>query len=141
MATFVGTFEHSLDDKGRVVVPSPFRARLADGAVLAKLERNLALWTPDSFDERLEDLRDQVGAGHLTNDELRIYLAEAAEVKPDAQGRIWLPNTLRLHARLETQVVFLGFGSRIEIWNDADWRGTSRTGDDRVVEHLETVGR
>ena len=141
MTAFVGTFEHALDDKGRTVVPSAFRPLLAGGAVVAKLERNLGMWLPEVFDQQIETLRQRITAQEITGDELRVFLSEAAEVKPDSQGRIWLPSGLRLHARLEAQVVFVGFDDRIEIWNEESWRGTRVVGDERVVEILETAGR
>lgn len=136
---FVGTFEHALDDKGRVVVPSAFRARLAEGGFVAKLERALGLWLPEGFESRVEDLRVLVRDGALGVDELRTYLAEAHEVHPDSQGRIFLPATLRLHAGLEDQIVFNGFGSRLEIWQETRWRQVHTGGDDAAVEAIEAA--
>ena len=51
---FTGTHERAVDDKGRVVVPAEFRAQLAEGAYLGRLERNLGLWLPDAFAARVD---------------------------------------------------------------------------------------
>ena len=85
---FVGTFEHSLDDKGRVVLPTTFRSRLAEGGFLTPYEHCLALWTPKEFEEFVDRLRQKVRNQEAAPSALRALLANAAEIKPDGQGRI-----------------------------------------------------
>jgi len=134
---FTGTHERAIDDKGRVVVPAEFRAQLADGAYLGRLERNLGLWLPGEFAARVDALKAQAAEGELSRDEVRAWLAAAASVKLDGQHRIFLPSALRLHAGLDDQIVFTGGWTYLEIWNEARWRQVQLTGDDAVMNAVE----
>ena len=115
---FVGRFEHSLDEKGRLVLPAPWRAVLRGGGVLAPWDRCLALWTPEQFDEVAQAIKSRVGAGQGDADVMRIFFARAHTVSPDSQGRFVVPaEPHRQHAGLDREAVVLGQFDRIEIWD------------------------
>ena len=105
---FVGTFEHSLDDKGRLVLPTSFRGRLTDGGFLAQHENCLALWSGDEFRTFVERVMDKQRNQEVTPDAVRVLTASAAEAKPDGQGRISIPPRLRSYAELSSEVVLIG---------------------------------
>ena len=126
---FVGTFEHSLDGKGRLVLPSAFRAHLADSGFLSQYESCLGLWTPEKFRETAERLTERVRAGETSEYALRAFSANAHEVRPDSQGRIVIPQRLRDYAHLDREVVVIGVLDRIEIWDAAGWDGASDQSD------------
>ena len=88
---FVGTFEHSLDDKGRVVLPSTFRSHLADKGFISQLDDCLGLWTEDGFTEVATLLTQKVRDGLAPQDAIRAFSSAAAEVRPDTQGRVTDP--------------------------------------------------
>ena len=92
---FVGTFEHSLDDKGRVVLPSTFRSHLADKGFISQLDDCLGLWTEDGFTEVATRLTQKVRDGLAPQDAMRAFSSAAAEVRPDRQGRVTIPQRLR----------------------------------------------
>jgi MraZ protein len=120
---FVGRFEHSLDGKGRLVLPAAFRADLRAGGVLAPWDRCLALWTPDQFGEVAKAMKQKVSESDQDMDVMRLFLAEARAVEPDGQGRFVIPEEHRLHAGLVRDTVVSGQLDRIEIWDRSRFQG------------------
>ena len=114
----MGEYNHTIDTKGRLIVPSKFREALGDEFVVTKgLDGCLFVydnkeWTV--FEEKLKSLP-------LTNKDarqfVRFFLAGAASVEVDKQGRILIPSVLREFAELDKDVVLVGVASRIEIWS------------------------
>ena len=121
---FVGTYDHTLDAKGRLVLPSKFRGHFADAAYLSPgsgSSRCVALWTPDRFDEMVGRLQEEVRDKDTDPAALRGLAAMSEEVRPDAQGRIMMPARLQLFAGLDREIVVCGAIDRIEIWNADSW--------------------
>lgn len=120
---FVGTFEHSLDAKGRLILPAKFREELESGAYLAKsLDGCLALYTTEEFEKVAQEMQETARRGGAQRNVVRSFAAGAAEATPDKQGRISVPSHLRAYAGLDREVVVTGVLSRIEIWDAAKWR-------------------
>lgn len=114
---FVGRFEHSLDGKGRLVLPSAFREELAGGAVLAPWDRCLALWTAAEFHAVASNIKERIAEGRGDSDVMRLFFAAAYNVKPDSQGRFVVPEEHRTHAALGRDVVVAGQFDRVELWD------------------------
>jgi MraZ protein len=139
---FVGTFEHSLDEKGRLVMPSAFRHRLADGGVLAPWDRCLALWTTEEFEKVAQIFKEKVAVDAADDDAadaLRSFLADASHVKPDNAGRIGISPSHRESAGLTREAVVVGGLNHIEIWDRGTWEDlqtTSRSNVARVVKAM-----
>jgi MraZ protein len=114
---FVGRFEHSLDDKGRLVLPSAFRPALKGGGVLAPWDRCLALWAPEPFNEVAQMIKARISDGAGDMDVMRLFFAEARTVQPDGQGRFVIPEEHRSYAGLARDTVVSGQFDRIEIWD------------------------
>lgn len=120
---FLGTYEHSLDPKGRVILPAKFRDRLEVGAFLVKsLDGCLSLYDAEEFDKVALAMQEQARRGALERNVVRSFGAGATEATPDKQGRISIPAHLRSFAHLEREVVVIGAINRIEIWDAAKWR-------------------
>ena len=83
---FVGTFEHSLDDKGRVVLPSTFRSHLAERGFVSQFDNCLGVWTEEGFADVAKRLTEKIREGLAPQDAMRAFSANAAEVKPDSQA-------------------------------------------------------
>ena len=119
---FIGEYQHSLDDKGRVIIPSKYREQLGSHFILTKgLDDCLFIYSDEewtSFEKKLKDLP-------LTNINarkfVRFFLAGAVECTPDKQGRILIPNNLRVYSQIEKDIVFIGMGNRIEAWSQLKW--------------------
>lgn len=126
---FLGEYQHSLDAKGRVILPSRFRDELADGAVIAKgVDRCLAVYTAQEFERVAMDVREKAKIGERQRQAARAFFAGAVDVTPDKQGRVAIPAPLRDYARLERDVVVTGVFARIEIWDGARWAELDRQG-------------
>ncbi|MBU6328736.1 MAG: cell division/cell wall cluster transcriptional repressor MraZ [Acidobacteria bacterium] len=137
---FVGTFEHSLDDKGRVVLPSTFRAQLLERGYLAQWDRCLGLWTEEAFRAASDRLTDRIRDGQVPQGALRAFAANAAEVRPDSQGRITIPQRLREFAGLGRDAVVIGAIDRIEIWEAGRWNDQSPLADDSLIHAVTALG-
>ena len=137
---FVGTFEHSLDDKGRVVLPSSFRAQIVDKGFLSQLDRCLGLWTEEGFAEVARELNAKIKSGDAPQEARRAFAANAHEVRTDTQGRITIPQRLRDFAHLERDVVVIGAIDRVEIWDAARWADQSALADDSLTRAVTALG-
>ena len=122
MTAFVGTYEHSLDSKGRVILPAKFRADFERGGYLAEhREGCLALWTPGEFQRQLQAMQEGAAQDQTARNRARIWAASSHEVEIDRQGRMAIPLRLRDFASLEGDVLVNGAIDRIELWNPARW--------------------
>jgi MraZ protein len=137
---FVGTFEHSLDDKGRVVLPSTFRGHLAEKGFISQFDSCLGLWTEDGFGDVARRLTEKIRAGQAPQDAMRAFAANAHEVRPDSQGRITIPQRLRDFAHLERDVVVIGAIDRIEIWDAPRWQEVSATAGESLTDAVQALG-
>jgi MraZ protein len=137
---FVGTFEHTLDDKGRLVLPPSFRGRLTDGGYVTPYENCLAIWTYEGFQGFSDRLGAKVRSAEAPNNSLRLFLAAASEVKPDAQGRITLPPRLRDMTGLASEAVLTGAGDHIEIWTQPAWNAVADTAPGDLTEAIGRLG-
>jgi MraZ protein len=131
---FVGTYAHSLDAKGRVVLPAKFRGHLSDRAYLSQAQGCLALWLPDAFAETVERFREQVRAQEIDMRALEGLLSTSEQVTPDKQGRILLPDRLISFAGLETDVTLVGQFNHVAIWDSARWSESNLERDTKVAE-------
>jgi MraZ protein len=121
-AGFVGRYEHSLDTKGRVILPAKFRGPFERGGYLTQhTERCVALWTPAEFERQMEVMQERADEGRSDRNRMRIWASNSAEVEIDRQGRMPIPLHLRTFARLDTEVLVHGAIDRVELWNPAEW--------------------
>ena len=142
MRMFMGEYNHTIDAKGRLIVPSKFRETLGDTFVVTRgLDGCLFVYDNEEwgiFEEKLKSLP-------ITNKEarqfVRFFLAGAAEVEVDKQGRILVPNVLREFAELNKDVVLIGVASRIEIWSKERFEGMATYEDmAEIAEHMAELG-
>ena len=141
---FMGEYKHSIDAKGRLIVPAKFRESLGDVFVVTK-GLDGCLWA--FADEDWKKLEEKLRALPLSDKEARrfsrFFLAGAGQVEVDKQGRILIPGGLREFAELEKDVTLAGVGSRVEIWNTDRWEGNSSYDDDEVdkmASHMAELG-
>ncbi len=113
---FIGEYEHSLDAKGRVVLPVSFRAHVAEKGYVAPLDGCIGLWSEDGFRKLLDDTADAVDEGRVSPDTFRLITRKAREVRLDNAGRITLPRDLLDWVGFGTEVVLAGSRNRVEIW-------------------------
>ena len=128
---FVGQFEHSLDPKGRIVLPASFRTSFEQSGFLIKgPEGCLALLTPERFQDIAQNMASRSEEGDIRHRSAkRSFGAGAARVLPDKQGRIAIPEDLRVFARLQRECVIVGAIDEVEIWDSARWQEVTQVGD------------
>lgn len=139
---FMGEYNHTIDTKGRLIIPSKFREQLGDEFIVTKgLDGCLFVFPKNEwqlFEEKLRTLPlTQKSARKFT----RFFVAGATECEVDKQGRILLPQTLREFAELEKDVVLSGNLNRIEIWSKANWAENNAYDDmDDIAEQMTDLG-
>lgn len=140
MARFFGRFEHSLDAKGRVILPARFRPSFEGGGFLSQhSERCLALWTPEEFERQMEAMKAAAELNRTERNKARVWASGTHEVEIDRSGRMPIPAPLRDFAALGAPggpgstgtaeagatngapVLVLGAIDRVELWNPAVW--------------------
>ncbi len=136
MANFMGSYEHTLDTKGRLILPSTFRSDLENGAVAVLFDECLAIMPLGEFSRMTNYFRDQEAQGKTTRAHLRALSSHAERVTPDSQGRIRLPNNLRTLAALDREVVIAGVFERVEVWNPLRWKSNFPSGTVQLVASL-----
>jgi len=122
VAGFVGKYEHSLDSKGRVIIPAKFRPQFERGGYLTQhSEGCLALWTPGEFERQMEGMQERAASGRADRNRARLWASNSAEVEIDRQGRMAIPANLRTFAGLDADVLVHGAIDRVELWNPSAW--------------------
>ncbi len=123
MARFFGRYEHSLDDKGRIILPAKFRAHFDHGGYLTEYQDGcLSLWTPDQFELQMDAMTERAGSGRSDRNLVRLWASTSHELEIDRQGRMAIPVRLREYAGLVGDVLVLGAIDRVELWNRETWR-------------------
>ena len=136
---FMGEYSHTIDTKGRLIIPSKFREELGDEFVLTKgLDGCLSIYPMEQwkiFEQKLDALR-------LSNNTARKFSRFfVAGATLDRQGRILVPATLREFAGLEKDVVLTGNLNRIEVWSKAKWSENNDYDDmDAIAEDMQEMG-
>lgn len=119
---FQGEFDHSVDDKGRVIIPTRFRSSLGERFYMTKgLDGCIFVYTESAYKDLSETLARQRQLDEHTMRLQRFFTSTEASV--DGQGRVAIPSKLREYAKIAEQgdVVIVGTGSRIEIWGAESW--------------------
>lgn len=119
---FLGTFQHNLDDKGRLMIPARFREQLDGGAYITQgFDRCLMVMTGEYF----RQVYVEVNSTSLTDPNARLLrrmiLANAFQVDIDKVGRVLVPQTLREFAALDGEAIVAGQGEYFEVWTPAAW--------------------
>ena len=119
---FLGEYQHSLDSKGRIIVPSKFREELGISFIATKgLDNCLFLYPMDEWKTIEAKLRALPFTRADVRSFARFFFSGASELEIDKQGRILLPSNLRDYAMIEKELVIIGVGSRVEIWANEKW--------------------
>lgn len=140
---FSGTFEHSLDNKGRLTIPSAFRSDFESGAVLRKgADRSVEILPRSAWNLFLKKMK-KISKTDLRGQRwVTIQLASAVTVELDKQGRVLLGQELRSHAELDIgTVVVTGALDRLKVWEPGRWSEMEMAGveelDDYVYEKYQ----
>ncbi|RKI40551.1 transcriptional regulator MraZ [bacterium D16-51] len=131
---FMGQYEHSIDTKGRVIIPAKYREELGENFVVTRgLDGCLFLYPQAEWQNFVEKLQ-KLPSNQNTRKMQRQFLSKAMEVAVDKQGRILVPSLLREIAALEKDVVFVGMMNRIEVWDKERLHQQDVQQDDEALE-------
>lgn len=120
---FLGTYEHTLDTKGRMTIPVKYRELVSEGAYVTKgFDQNLMVLTNKVFQALFERVTSMNMADPTARELRRLMFANAFAVECDKAGRILIPQILRTHAILDGDALILGNGSYFEIWSPTLWK-------------------
>ena len=138
----IGEYEHSLDDKGRIIMPAKFREDIGDNSIVTKgLDGCLFAFSKKEwakFEEKLSTLPiSNKDARSFT----RFFFAGAIDCELDKQGRFLISSNLREFAGFIKDVVIVGMNSRIEIWGKEKWEDCNQNlSADDIAEKMEMLG-
>ncbi len=124
---FYGEFEHAIDEKGRLSIPSRLRSPLRDAVIdqfviTRGFEKCLYMFAPNDWHRVEKQFRALPITKTKSRAFLRMFFSGASLVDCDKQGRVLVPKNLLDHAGIEKDVMIVGVSSRIEIWNKKDWK-------------------
>ena len=141
---FIGEYEHSVDAKGRLIMPAKLKGDIGEKFVVTKgLDGCLFAYSLDEWSNFEEKLKALPLTNKNARDFVRFFLSGAIECEIDKQGRFLISSNLRSYAILEKEVVIIGVGTRIEIWNREKWKDYSSDDNisaDEIAENMTMLG-
>jgi len=140
MKRFSGEYAHSIDSKGRIVVPARFRDAFTTEMIVTKgFEGCLSIYTQSMWDQIVERLMQLPQTKKEARDYVRLFMSKAAECEIDAQNRINLPASLMKEGQLVKQCVFVGVLDHIELWSQDRWDEYCANGSESFEKIAESV--
>ena len=139
----IGEYEHSLDAKGRMIMPAKLRADIGEKFILSKgLDGCLFAFSIQEWNNFEEKLKSLPLSDKNARSFVRFFLAGATECEIDKQGRFLIPNNLRVIANLEKEAIIIGVGTRLEIWNKEKWQTNcdEEISPEEIAEHMSNLG-
>lgn len=141
---FIGEYEHSVDAKGRAIMPAKLREDIGEKFIVTKgLDGCLFAYSKTEWSNFEEKLKTLPLTNKNARDFVRFFLSGAVECEIDKQGRFLIPNNLRIYATLEKEIMIIGVGTRIEIWNRDSWKKYSSDENisaDEIAENMTMLG-
>ena len=140
----IGEYEHSLDLKGRLILPAKIREDMGDKFIVTKgLDGCLFGFSQNEWTNFEEKLKTLPLSNYNARDFVRFFLSGATECEIDKQGRFLITSNLREYATLEIDAIIIGVGTRIEIWNKDKWReynSEENISADEIAENMTMLG-
>jgi MraZ protein len=125
--SFSGKYYYTIDPKGRIIIPAPFREIISSNystklyVTNAPFDKCLYIYPMEEWNRHLESIRSKPRSDEAIRYYLRRVIASAVEIEMDKQGRILIPASLREDATLNTNVVLAGQIEKIELWDRNEW--------------------
>ena len=140
----IGEYEHSLDAKGRLIMPAKLREDIGEKFIITKgLDGCLFGFSQNEWTNFEEKLKTLPLTNKNARDFVRFFLSGATECEIDKQGRFLIASNLRQYAEMEKEVAIIGVGTRIEIWNKEKWKqynSDENISADAIAENMTMLG-
>lgn len=137
---FMGEYHHSIDEKGRMIIPAKFRDALGASFVMTRgLDNCLFLYPMAEWaimEQKLKALPLMKSDARAFT---RFFLSGATDCELDKQGRINIPSNLRQHAKLDGNAVVIGVSNRVEVWSKELWESYSQSSEESFNEIAEKL--
>ncbi len=138
---FVGTYQHTIDDKQRLTLPAKWRSELAGGVVVTRgVDKCLYIFTRTRFEEMASEIGEQGIERADARGWARHFAGMASDVEADKQGRIIIPQNLREFAGLDGDVVVVGVINHIEVWGPKQHQEAEQKIESDVENVAERMG-
>lgn len=139
---FMGEYSHSVDAKGRIIIPSRYREELGEKFVITKgMDGCLFALPEESFCKLTDELKNLPLSVKDSRTLVRHFAGAAADGELDKQGRVLIPAKLREHAGIDKDVILVGVLDKIEIWSKERWETEGDDADmDAIEAHLAQLG-
>ena len=140
----IGEYEHSLDSKGRMILPAKIREDLGDKFIITKgLDGCLFGFSENEWKNFEEKLKQLPLTNKNARDFVRFFLSGAVVAETDKQGRFLIPSNLREYVTLDKETVVTGVGTRIEIWEKNKWKkynSTENISAEQLADNMASLG-
>lgn len=137
---FMGEFNHSIDNKGRLIIPAKFRSQLGENFVITRgMDRCLSGYSKDEWNTLKGQLEKLPMMKKNVRQFVRLIYSAAIECEFDKQGRVNLSNTLIDYANIKKKCVIVGVSSHFEIWDEDAWNKYSQQAADDFDEVAEDI--
>lgn len=140
----IGEYEHSLDVKGRLIMPVKLRTDIGEKFIITKgLDGCLFVFSQTEWSNFESKLKELPLTNKNARDFVRFFLSGATECELDKQGRFLIVNNLREYANITKEVVIIGVGTRLEIWNKENWKeynSSDNISPDDIAENMTMLG-
>lgn len=140
----LGEYAHTLDLKGRIIIPSKFREDLGESFIVTKgLDNSLFVYSKEEWKRFEEKLKALPMTSIATRNFVRFFFSGATECEIDKQGRINLPQNLREYASLTKDVCIIGVSTRVEIWDKEKWNNYTNPDNmdlDEIANQMSNLG-
>ena len=138
----IGEYEHSLDAKGRLIMPAKLRLDMGERFIVTKgLDGCLFAFSQKEWENFETKLKSLPLSDKNARNFVRFFLSGATECEIDKQGRFLIPYNLREAANLEKESIIIGVGTRLEIWNKATWEKCDEDiSADEIAENMSLLG-
>jgi MraZ protein len=143
MDLLTGEYNNTLDDKGRISIPAKLRERLAGNTLVLTKGNESCVWliTPEDWPRVAENLMRSSTLSMKKLDLIqRRFIAPKVEVEFDKLGRVAVPQSLRIHAKLNRDCIILGTGRSLEIWDAGEYQAYLNSNEETLRDVLEELG-
>ena len=137
---FMGEYHHTIDDKGRIIIPSKFREQLGETFIITRgIENCLFAYSNENFQKIVDKLETLPFTKKDAREFMRFFLSGASEAEFDKQGRIHITSPLISYAGIKKECVIIGSGDRLEIWSLDSWNKFFDSAKDNMSDIAENL--
>ncbi len=137
---FMGEHHHTIDDKGRLIIPAKFREELGEQFVITRgIENCIYAYSKDSWDKIVKQLETLPFTKKDARQFVRFFLSGATVAEFDKQGRVNITSPLITYANIRKECVIIGVGDRLEIWSDDHWNEFFDTAQNQLSDLAENL--